>query len=344
MSAKYGIIIQNTKGDGHMAESVRKKNRLLEIFYRAVKGESLSIKGLAAEYGVSTKSISRDIGEIKNFLSDSRDLVGNTELKYAANSKTYYLEFEDFLLSKELVALIEMMLGCRAFPKTKMLEIVAKLKSFTTCHDRAMLNSMISKELYHYMEVGHDCKSVIDNVWQLTRCINEKIELSIEYYKAERTLVDRRIMPIAIMFSEYYYYLIAYRSDKDDWKPLYYRVDRIVNIVEHRGHFKIPKGYDFDEGELRKKIQFMFPGEYRKIRFAYSGKSVQAILDKLPTAKIVDVDGPRKIIEAETYGTGINMYLLSQGSAIEVLQPPELICELRDELEKMSAYYKSEKI
>ena len=83
----------------------------------------------------------------------------------------------------------------------------------------------------------------------------------------------------------------------------------------------------------------MFPGEYRKIKFAYSGASVQAILDKLPTAKIIDIDGNRKIIEAETYGTGINMYLLSQGSMVEVLDPPELIEEIKSELSKMIAYY-----
>ena len=324
-----------------MAEPIGKKNRLLELFYRAVKGENLSVKKLADEYGVSTKSISRDIGEIKNFLGDSRDLVGNTELKYAANSKTYYLEFENFLLSKELLALIEMMLGCRAFSKTDMLELVAKLKSFTTHHDRSLLNDLISRELYHYVEVAHDCKSVIENVWQLTRCINEKKEISVEYYKATRDLVNRKLQPIAIMFSDYYYYLIAFRSDKEDWKPLYFRVDRIVNIVEHREHFKVPKSHEFDEGELRNKIQFMFPGEYRRIKFAYKGVSVQAILDKIPTAKIIDIERERKIIEAETYGTGINMYLLSQGSMVEVLEPPELVREIRDELKKMSSYYEN---
>ena len=41
---------------------------------------------MANEYGVSTKSVSRDIAEIKNFLCESRDLVGNTELKYASNA------------------------------------------------------------------------------------------------------------------------------------------------------------------------------------------------------------------------------------------------------------------
>lgn len=90
-----------------MGSAGNKKSRMLEIFFRAMKGENISVKSLADEYGVSVKSISRDIGEIKNFLSDNRDLVGNTELKYASSSKSYYLEFDNFLLSKELISVIK---------------------------------------------------------------------------------------------------------------------------------------------------------------------------------------------------------------------------------------------
>lgn len=316
-----------------------KKSRMLEIFFRAMKGESISVKKLADEYGVSRKSISRDIGEIKTFLCENRDLVGNTELRYAASSKSYYLEFDNFLLSKELISIIKMLIGCRAFSKMELLEIVSKLKNFTSYHDRAMLDTIISKEMYHYNEVNSDCKSVIDNIWKLTRCIYEKIEISVSYYKVSRNLVERRIMPVALTFSDYYFYLIAYRCDLDDWKPLYYRVDRIVNIVEHRKHFILDKQHDFDEGELRKKIQFMFPGEYRKIGFEYSGKSVQAILDKIPTAKVIDKRENVKIIEAETFGTGVNMFLLSQGSHVKALYPPEFVEEMKNEAMNMYKLY-----
>jgi len=322
-----------------MGNSAQKKNRVLDIFYRAMKGESLSIGKIADEYGVSTKSISRDMNEIKNFLSDNRDMVGNTELKYSASSKSYYLEFENFLLSKELLAIMKMMVSCRAFSKMEALELSAKLKKFVSYNDKALLEKLLSKEMYHYHEVHHDCKSVIDNIWQLTHCIDDKKEISVTYYKMDRRLIERRIKPIAIMFSDYYFYLIAYHSDKDDWKPLYYRVDRIVNIVEHRSHFEIDKEHDFDEGELRSKIQFMFPGKYRKIKFEYSGPSVQAILDKFPTARIIDVQNNTKVIEAETYGTGVNMFLLSQGKMVKVLEPQSLIDELKAEIESMRKLY-----
>ena len=324
-----------------MGTSAQKKNRVLDIFYRAMKGENISVSKIASEYGVSTKSISRDINEIKNFLSDNRELVGNAELRYSSGSKSYYLEFENFLLSKELLAITKMMVGCRAFSKMEILNLLAKLKNFSSYHDKEVLEQLLAKEMYHYQEVNHDCKSVIDNLWQLTRCIHKKIEISVTYYKMNRKLVERRIKPIAIMFTEYYFYLIACRSDEEEWKPLYYRVDRIINIVEHRTHFEIAENNDFDEGELRNKIQFMFPGEFRKIKFEYTGPSLQAILDRIPTAKVVDVKGNMKIIEAETYGSGINMFLLSQGKTIKVLEPQALVEELKNEIESMLGNYKN---
>lgn len=135
-----------------MSGSAGKKNRMLDIFYRAMKGENISVKSMADEYGISTKSVSRDINEIKNFLSDNRELVGNLEFKYDAVSKTYYLEFDNFLLSKELMAIVKILIGSRALSKIELLDIINKLKRFTTHHDKEMLESLISNEMYHYNE------------------------------------------------------------------------------------------------------------------------------------------------------------------------------------------------
>ena len=102
----------------------QKKNRVLDIFYRAFKGEELSVSNLASEYEVSTKSITRDINEIKNFLADNRDVVGNSELLYSYQSKTYSLKFDHFLVSKELVAIVKILVGCRALSKEEILAII----------------------------------------------------------------------------------------------------------------------------------------------------------------------------------------------------------------------------
>ena len=158
-----------------------KQERVLELLFRGLRGEDLSIRNLANEYGVSTKSISRDITDLRAFLADHRDLVGITELKYSHQNRCYRLFMDEFLTNKELFSLIEVLIGSRAFSKMELLTLVEKMKRFTTPYDRPKLNELIRKELYHYPEVKHDCESVQAMLWQLVNCITEKREISIEY-------------------------------------------------------------------------------------------------------------------------------------------------------------------
>ena len=318
-----------------------KQGRLLEIFFRSLRGEDLSVKKLAAEYGVSTKSVSRDIGDLKAFLADHRELVGNTELEYSSQEKCYRLYMDEFLTNKELFALVEVMIGARAFSKEELLTLTGKLKKFTTTEDRPKLDELIRKELYHYAEVKHDCESVQETLWKLVGCIAEKREITIEYYRMDRACKTHRIRPASVMFTDYYFYLIAFLAGEDEErdKPLYFRADRIKRIVEHRGTRNEEETPEFDEGLLRKRSLFMWPGKLRTIRFEFSGPSVQAVLDKLPTAKIIERSGGKYTLEAEVYGDGIKMWLLSQGSWVKVTAPDEFAEEMKKEIAAMSALY-----
>ena len=310
-----------------------KQGRLLEIFFRSLRGEDLSVKKLAAEYGVSTKSVSRDIGDLKAFLADHRELVGNTELEYSSQEKCDRLYMDEFLTSKELFALVEVMIGARAFSKEELLTLTGKLKKFTTTKDRPKLDELIRKELYHYAEVKHDCESVQETLWKLVGCIADKREITIEYYRMDRACKTHRIRPASVMFTDYYFYLIAFLAGEDEErdKPLYFRADRIKRIVEHRGTRNEEETPEFDEGLLRKRSLFMWPGKLRTIRFEFSGPSVQAVLDKLPTARIIERSGGKYALEAEVYGDGIKMWLLSQGSWVKVTAPDEFVEEMRKE-------------
>ena len=61
-----------------------KLDRVMELFFRAMKGESLSVQQLAFEYNVSTRSITRDINSLKAFLADHADILGYAELEYSS--------------------------------------------------------------------------------------------------------------------------------------------------------------------------------------------------------------------------------------------------------------------
>lgn len=321
-----------------------KNDRILEIFYRLIRGEKVSIKKISTYYNVSTKTISRDINEIRAFLSNHGELLNYAQLSYSHSDKSYYLDKKEFLQNKELFAIVKVILGSRCFSDFELSSIISKLKTFTTPSEKEMLNNIINKEILKYHGVKSNCTSVIDNLWKVINCIEDRKVITIQYLKMNTSVVKRKIKPVSIMFSEYYFYLIAYKYDDLTFSPIYFRIDRILSLIEHKEIFQLEYEHNFNEGDLREKNQFMFPGDNIKIRFEFNGLSSQAILDRLPTAKVVEVknsDANHCIIEAVVnYGRGIIMYLLSQGAWVKVLSPQCLIDDISMELEKMRNLYK----
>ena len=55
------------------------------------------------------------------------------------------------------------------------------------------------------------------------------------------------------------------------------------------------------------------------VNMSYKGTSVEAVLDRLPTAKILDEKDGIYTISAEVFGKGIDMWLRSQGDMVEVI-------------------------
>ncbi|MGE8005182.1 WYL domain-containing protein [Lysinibacillus sp. NPDC093216] len=68
------------------------------------------------------------------------------------------------------------------------------------------------------------------------------------------------------------------------------------------------------------------------VKFRFTGPSPQAVLDRLLTSKIVKKLDDGLIFEADVFGKGIKISLLSQAEFVEVLEPKEL----RDRFAKVS--------
>ena len=88
------------------------------------------------------------------------------------------------------------------------------------------------------------------------------------------------------LVEEYYFYLTAFLEDKtdfdnpDDLFPTIYRIDRIKSVKVLNEHFRVPYAKRFEEGEFRKRVQFMYGGKLEHIRFRYTGPSLEAVLDE----------------------------------------------------------------
>lgn len=189
---------------------------------------------------------------------------------------------------------------------------------------------MIANEQHYYIEPHHG-KEVLTTLWELGEAVTQQQRIKIAYTRMKDTEpVSRTAEPVGIMFSEYYFYLIAFIADerirsklKDKHKeqyPAIYRVDRIASLERLPEHFRVPYLDRFQEGEFRKRVQFMYGGELRTVKFRYTGQSVEAVLDRLPTAEVLEKDGKGWVIQAEVFGDGIEMWLRSQGNHITEIQ------------------------
>lgn len=174
---------------------------------------------------------------------------------------------------------------------------------------------MIRSERHHYVPLRHG-KKLMSILWKLSQLIINSEMAQFTYTRQDGVLKKRLVKPVSIMFSEYYFYLIAYIADGSQDFPTIFRIDRITQLNGTKQFFKIPYKDKFNDGEFRKRVQFMYSGELRKITFNFNGSSIEAVLDRLPTAKVIAEDNGVYTIEAEVYGNGIDMWLRSQGDSI----------------------------
>lgn len=310
-----------------------KISRVLQIYSKLMDGYVVKKTEEAQYYGVNERSIQRDIEDIRNFLDmDSKRMGSEKSVIYDRQCKGYRLEtlYKLKLKNSEVLALCKILLDSRAFTKHEMLEMLGKLIDCCVPQcEQKLVKDLIRNEEFHYIEPRHKSE-FIDKMWDIGRAIHESRYVEIEYLRMkDREIVHRKVMPAAIMFSEYYFYLTAFIDDEDvkknfdvvdDSFPTIYRIDRIQSfkVLEERYH--IPYRDQFKEGEFRKRVQFMYGGKLQKVKFRYSGLDIDAVLDRLPTAKILDEEDGVYTVGAEVFGKGIEMWLRSQGDNVAVIK------------------------
>lgn len=313
-------------------EGMDKIERVLGLYSKLINGAILNKAEEAQNYHVNERSIQRDIDDIRNYLDQKamEDGIINSVI-YDRIAKGYRLEqiYKLKFTNPEILAICKILLDSRAFTKKEMTDMLDKLVE--TCVPKAnqkLVQDLIRNEEFHYIEPQH--KTVfIDKMWSIGQAIQNSNYINISYKRTkDKAIVNRKVIPLAIMFSEYYFYMAAFIEDEavrkdfdviNDSYPTIYRIDRIQSLDVTSEKFHIPYANRFEEGEFRKRIQFMYGGKLKKVRFRYSGYSVEAILDRLPTAKIEKEENGVYTISAEVFGDGIDMWLRSQGDSIELI-------------------------
>lgn len=318
-------------------EGQEKIQRVLGLYTKLINGAVINKAAEAARYNVNERSIQRDIDDIRSYLEQQGTEDGSMNtVDYDRQAKGYRLQqiYRLKFTNPEILAICKILLDSRAFTKREMEAVLTKLiDSCVPEEDQKLIREMIRNEAFHYIQPRHGTV-FMGKMWAIAQAIHKQSYIEIQYQGMKGTSVKtRKLKPLAVMFSEYYFYMAAFIDDEkvresfnviNDSFPTIYRIDRIRSLKTLDEKYHIPYKDRFEEGEFRKRIQFMYGGKLRKVKFKYTGYSAEAILDRLPTARILDEepheDGRRIVytILAEVFGDGIDMWLRSQGENVEV--------------------------
>lgn len=310
------------------------KDRLLAMYAQLAEGKPLYKAREAVKYNCSLRSIQRDIEDLRSFFADRSETTGVVqELIYDRKLNAYRLvpPLRNLLTNEETFAVLKVLLESRSLTKAELFPILEKLISCCVPPDnRRQVTDLIANEKYHYVEPRHK-KEILEKMWNLSAAIREHKEIKITYTRQNGDDVSRVLKPVGIMFSEFYFYLVCFIDKENQLEkikfevendpfPTIYRIDRIKEYTVTDTHFNVPYQNRFEEGEFRKRVQFMYGGKLQKIKFWYKGPSVEAVLDRLPTAKIEQQNENGYLISAEVFGKGIDMWLRSQGDMVEIVE------------------------
>jgi predicted DNA-binding transcriptional regulator YafY len=226
--------------------------RVLQIYAKLSDGYVVNRSEEARRYRVNERSIQRDIDDIRSFLDTDSVRTGNmNSIVYDRRHKGYRLEtlYNLKLKNSEVLALCKILLDSRAFTKNEMTGMLDKL--INCCvpkSNQKLVRDLIGNEEFHYVEPRHKSE-FIDKMWDIGQAVRGS--RYIEYLRMkDKELVRRKVKPVAIMFSEYYFYLTAFIDDDavkkdfdvlDDSFPTIYRIDRIrsFRVLEERGDLSL---------------------------------------------------------------------------------------------------------
>ena len=317
-----------------MAEDRIGKDRMLELYTRLAEGKLIYKAEEAEHYKCSLRSIQRDIEDLRTFFHNQSDASGVVQdIIYDKKLKGYKLvpPLRNVLSNKEVFAVLKILLESRSLSKEELDPILDKLIDCCVPKEcKGYVTNLISNERFHYVPPRHN-KEVLDTMWRLGEALRQHKEVEIDYKKpSDGSLVNRVLRPAGIMFSEFYFYLAGFIVPKEDDSfkeevekdpfPTIYRIDRIESLEVTDKHYNVPYDSRFEEGEFRKRVQFMFGGKLRKVRFYYTGSNPEPVLDRLPTAEIIEKNDKGYLISAEVVGSGIDIWIRSQGDLVEVVE------------------------
>ena len=316
--------------------NMKPQERLLAIFLRLQAGERLSKAQLSDEYGIDYRTAQRYISTLKSFLQDQH--ISNTEIKFDTSDNTYRLNGKTTFNKKDILVISKILLENRALNKSELKSLLEGLLSLLSREEQKEIEAITGSESFNYKSLTND-KDRIDTIWILSESIRRAQMLEIKYKAPLKDVKSHIIFPVSLYYDAHYFYLVAYHLKHEKYTT--FRVDRIETLSESDMKKPVISHKDkYKDGDVRNQKVDAFEGKEIDVTLIYKG-NVEIVLDQFPEHEILSENYDEIKVKIKTQNTpGLKRWILGQGEAVTLLDPPELIEEIQESLEKTLKNYK----
>jgi len=296
-------------------------NRLFEIVYLLMNKKQLTANELASHFEVSKRTILRDI--------DTLTTAGIPI--YTTQGKGGGICIQDnFMLNKTLLSEDEknqLLFSLQSMAATELVgteQVLSRLQSFFASTNKEWIEVDFSRW-------GH---SATDNVKfeTLKNAIFNESAVAFNYISPYGEYKGREVYPLKLSFKSKAWYLQSFCLSENDYRT--FKFSRISNLVDlnknfNGNNYKVPK---IEPAEDTSKPAYV------KVKILVSAQAKYRFYDEFPESDITVNDDGTFTIQM-TKAEWICDYILSYGTAVEVLEPKHLRDEMLGHIEKIKNKY-----
>lgn len=304
-----------------------KINRLLEITMILLNKGTVTAGYLAERFGVSTRTIYRDIDE----LTLSGIPIYTNKGKGGGISLLENFSIDRTLLSsKEKESII---LALKTLQAVQYPEVDTVFHKLGAVFDKLPANDWVEVDFTNW---GSDPST--DNRFHLIKhAILERQVLSFQYVNSQSQHSIRKIAPMKLIYKGYSWYLKGVCLEK-----LAYRVFKItrmkqVNCLDEsfdRGDYQSLEGHNDSAIDI--------PRESMEMKLRFHASMLYRLYDEYENRMTLLPDGRYEVIASYPYDEWVYSYIFSFGHFVEVVEPYWLREEVHKRLCKMLNQYKQE--
>jgi len=302
---------------------ILKINRLLGITIILLNRETVTAKELAERFGVSTRTIYRDIEVLSS--------AGVPVFTNKGNGGGISL-LENYSLNKALISEHEsesLLLALKTLQAAKYPEIDTILEKISAVFKHAEAADWVHIDFSPWASTPNEYNKFID----IKKAILDRKRISFEYISSAGEKTSRVIEPMKLVFKGHAWYLWGFCSTKNDFRV--FRISRIKNVKVTNEEFKRRNYADKNE---RNETENIRPPVCLKLKFypqilyrLYDDFDDEVILRNSDGTCTVEVQFPE---DEWVYG-----YLLSFGNYLEVLEPQHIRDIIAGRARKLLEFY-----